>query len=125
MKRFTTDLYDTILFHKHKSINLQKPTFTYLNLLLFDPHSPNSSMIVCCDLNNKNTIKVESAEAIIDILLEDNTTRNGKSPNKTFLLEQNHQPVCTIYNEQVGINITFCSKCHCETHYKWSLLPSY
>ena len=87
--------------------------------------SPNSSIIVCCDLNNKNTIKVESAEVIIDILLEDNTTRNGKSPNKTFLLEQNHQPVCTIYNEQVDINITFCSKCHCETHYKWSLLPSY
>ena len=51
--------------------------------------SPNSSIIVCCDLNNKNTIKVESAAVILDILLEDNTTRNGKSPNKTFLLEQN------------------------------------
>ena len=47
----------------------------------------------------ENAIEVESAEVAMDISLEDGLTRNGKSPNKNFLLEQNHQPVCTTYNE--------------------------
>ena len=36
----------------------------------------------------ENTIEVQSAEVSMDILLEDHITRNGKSPNKNFLLEQ-------------------------------------
>ena len=35
-----------------------------------------------------------------------------------YLLQQNHQPVCTICNERVGMNINCCSKCHCKIHYK-------
>ena len=47
----------------------------------------------------ENTIEVESAEVAMDISLEHDITRNGKSPNENYLLEQNHQPVCTICNE--------------------------
>ena len=60
----------------------------------------------------ENAIEVESAEVAMDISLEDGLTRNGKSPNKNFLLEQNHQPVCTTYNERVGLYIIYCSECH-------------
>ena len=35
-----------------------------------------------------------------------------------YLLQQNHQPVCTICNERVGMNINCCSKSHCKIHYK-------
>ena len=73
----------------------------------------------------ENAIEVESAEVAMDISLEDGLTRNGKSPNKNFLLEENHQPVCTTYNERVGLYIIYCSECHCKIHYKCSLLPSY
>ena len=54
----------------------------------------------------ENTIEVERAEVIMDILLENNITRNGESPSKTFLVKQNHQPVCTIF--------ICCSECHCK-----------
>ena len=47
----------------------------------------------------ENTIEVESAEVAMDISLEHGITRNGKSPNENYLLEQNHQAVCTICNE--------------------------
>ena len=70
-------------------------------------------------------IEVESAEVAMDISLEDSITRNGKSPNENYLLEQNHQPVCTICNEQVGMNVICCSECHCKINYNCSLLPSY
>ena len=68
---------------------------------------------------------MESAEVAMDILLEDDITRNGKSPNEDYLREQNHQPVCTICNERVGMNVICCSECHCKIHYKCSLLPSH
>ena len=61
----------------------------------------------------------------MDISLEDDITRNWKSQNKNFLLKQNHQPVCSICNERVGMNIICCSECHCNSHYKCLLLPSY
>ena len=61
----------------------------------------------------------------MDNSLEDGITRNGKSPNENYLLKQNHQPVCTICNERVGMNIICCSECHCKIHYKCSLLPPY
>ena len=73
----------------------------------------------------ENTIEVESAEVAMDISLEDGITRNGKSPNENYLLEQNHQPVCSIRNEWVGMNIICCSECHCKINYKCSLLSSY
>ena len=44
---------------------------------------------------------------------------------KTFLLEQNHQLVCTICNDRVDTNIICCSECHYKIHYKCSPLPSY
>ena len=47
----------------------------------------------------ENTIKVESAEVTMNISLENIMTRNGKSPNKTFFAEQDHQRVCTNCNE--------------------------
>ena len=47
----------------------------------------------------ENTIEVESAEVAMNISLEENITRNGKSLNENYLLEQTHQPVCTICNE--------------------------
>ena len=56
---------------------------------------------------------------------EDGITRNERSSNKNYLLEQNHQPVCTICNERVGMNIACCSKCDCKIHCKCSLLLSY
>ena len=84
------------------------------------------------------TIEVESAEVRINILLKNNITRNGKSPSRIFLVEQNHQRVChqrsvindlqrssAICNGQVGLNIICCSECHCKIHYKSLLLPSY
>ena len=62
----------------------------------------------------KNTIKVESSEVTMDILLKNDITRNEKLPNKNFLLEQNHQLVCTICNDRVGMNIICCSECNCK-----------
>ena len=38
---------------------------------------------------------------------------------------KNQQPVCTIRNERVGMDIICCSGCHCKIHYKCSLLLSY
>ena len=73
----------------------------------------------------ENTIEVESAEVAMDISLEENITRNGKSLNQNYLLEQTHQSVCTICNERAGMNIICCSECHYKTHYKYSLLPPY
>ena len=73
----------------------------------------------------ENVIEVESAEVAMDISLEDGITRNAKSPNENYLLEQNHQPVRTTCNERVGINIICSSECHCKIHFKCSLLPSY
>ena len=47
----------------------------------------------------ESTIEVENAKVVMDISLAHGITRNGKSPNENYLLEQNHQPVCTICNE--------------------------
>ena len=67
----------------------------------------------------ENTIEVESAEVAMDISLEENITRNGKSLNENYLLEQTHQSVCTICNERAGMNIICCSECHYKTHYSY------
>ena len=60
----------------------------------------------------------------MNISLVNNLTRNRKCSHRTFLVEQNHQPVCTICNEQVGVNIICCRKCHCKIQYKCSFFPS-
>ena len=61
----------------------------------------------------EKTIEVKSAEVAMDILLKDGITKNGKPSNENYLLEQNHQPVCTICNERVGMNTICCNECHC------------
>ena len=47
----------------------------------------------------ENTVEVRIPEVTKDISLEDDITRDGKSPNKNLLQEQDHQPDCTISNE--------------------------
>ena len=73
----------------------------------------------------ENAIEVKIAKVTMDISPKDDMTMNGKSPNKNFLLEQNHQPVCTICNEWDGMNIICCSECYCKIYDKCLLLPSY
>ena len=52
----------------------------------------------------ENPIEVGSADVKMSITLKNNINRNKKSQNKTFLVEENYEPVFTICNQHVRMN---------------------